>query len=367
MKNKAVIAFLFVLTTLCSAQNNIADSSNLIDPRLNETQNQFLNNQAEALLSQANEVFSQYPPSWPEPLARRSAFLLLDGVLHDVYAPQRPPVQSFLKTRLKKAADEIERVQITKGAQIWKLYNHSFVIRTKSVTLGFDLLSRKAAGADGFSIATDDMSRIIDQCDALFISHRHGDHAEEWVAQRFIDQGKPVVAPPEVWKDKPIYASITHLNREPHTVQSLSIQGGDKELSVVIYPGHQGDKIENNVSLVITPEGLSFSHMGDQFNENDFQWIDEVSNNHLVDVLMPNCWTRDIVRVATGFNPALIITGHENEMGHTIDHREPYWLTYQRRKGSERFGGREGVGYETPLIPMAWGESYFYQRENFSK
>ena len=366
MNKKFSIAGLLVLITIsCIAQNKKAGSSALIDTALNEIQNQFLNNQAEALLQQANEVFSKYPPDWPEPEARPSALMLLDGVLHDVYAPQRPPVQEFFKTRMRQAIEEIEQTEITEGARIWKLYDHGFVIRTKSTTLGFDLIRGESARAEGFPISQEYMDRLIKQCDVLFISHYHGDHAEEWVAQSFIDQGKPVVAPSQVWKGKPINKLITHLERVPHTLQALPVQGGLKKLKVVVYPGHQGENIENNVSLVITPEGLSFSHMGDQSNSNDFEWIDEVGNNHVVDVLMPNCWTTDIVRVANGFSPALIITGHENEMGHTIDHREPYWLTYQRREGSDRFGGQSDIGYDTPLILMTWGESYHYKRENF--
>ena len=367
MERIVAIAGLLVFFTLSSAQNNPTTPADLIDPALSEIQNQFLNNQAEALLNQANEVFSKDPPAWPEPAARHSALLLLDGVLHDVYAPLRPPVQIFLKTRLKKAVDEIEQTEIINGARIWKLYNHGFLIRTRSVTIGFDLISMKSAGIEGFSIEEDVISRLIDQCDVLFISHRHGDHAEEWIAQSFIDQGKPVVAPPEVWQDKSIHEQITHLEREPHTVQELPIQGGLQKLGVVVYPGHQGEDIQNNVHLVITPEGLAFSQMGDQSNSDDFEWIDEVNKNHSVDVLLPNCWTTDIVRVARGFNPALIITGHENEMGHTIDHREPYWLTYQRREGSDRFGGSSDIGYDHPLILMTWGESYHYKKETFSK
>jgi len=360
------IAGLLVLITIsCKAQNNQAQSPVLIDTTLNEVQNQFMNNQAEALLKQASVVFSDFPPDWPEPAARRSALLLLDGVLHDVYAPQRPPVQEFYKTRMWKAIEEIEQMEISDGAHIWKLYDHGFVIRTKTVTMGFDLIRGKSARAEGFPISEDIMDRLIKQCDVLFISHYHGDHAEEWVAQTFIDQGKPVVAPPGLWKNQSINQSITHLERVPHTIQTLPVQGGKQILEVIVYPGHQGENIENNVSLVKTPEGLSFSHMGDQSNPNDFEWIDEVGNNHVVDVLMPNCWTTDIVRVAKGFNPALIITGHENEMGHTIDHREPYWLTYQRQEGSDRFGGSSEVGYDTPLILMTWGESYHYKRENF--
>ncbi len=367
--NKILLtASLIVLISIgCFAQKDKIGSSVLIDTTLNEIQNQFVNNQAEALLSQANEVFANFPPAWPEPAARESALLLLDGVLHDVYAPQRPPVQLFFKNRMRDAIEEIEQTEVTNGARIWKLYDHGFVVRTKTVTIGFDLIRGESARAEGFPISKDLMVRLIEQCDVHFISHRHRDHAEEWVAQSFIDQGKPVVAPPEVWSDKPIHKQITHMERVPHTLQKLPVQNGKQILKVVVYPGHQGESIENNVSLVITPEGLSFSQMGDQSNSSDFEWIDEVAKNHKVDVLMPNCWTTDIVRVAKGFNPALIITGHENEMGHTIDHREPYWLTYQRREGSDRFGGKKGVGYQHPLILMTWGESFHYTRKNFIK
>jgi L-ascorbate metabolism protein UlaG (beta-lactamase superfamily) len=306
-------------------------------------------------------VFSDQPPDRIETEVRRSALLLLDGVFHDVYAPYRKPVREFLKTRFACAVDEIERTEVSEGARIWKLYNHGFVIRTRSVTIAFDLISLKDAGIEGFSVEDEDMSRLIDQCDVLFISHYHSDHAEEPVARAFIGQGKPVVAPAGVWKDKSIHRQITHMEREAHTIQSLPVKHGKQNLSVVVYPGHQGPDIENNVILVITPEGLSFSQTGDQSNDDDFQWIDAIGSHHRVDVLMPNCWTTDIVRVARGFQPALIITGHENEMGHTIDHREPYWLTYQRRVGSERFGGTLGIGYDTPLILMTWGESCDYK------
>jgi hypothetical protein len=97
MKKILSIACLIAQIGLCSAQDNRQDSVGLIDPTLNEIQNQFLNNQADALLNQANEIYANFPPGWPESPARRSAFLLLDGVLHDEYAPLRPPVQDFSK------------------------------------------------------------------------------------------------------------------------------------------------------------------------------------------------------------------------------------------------------------------------------
>ena len=82
---------------------------------------------------------------------------------------------------------------------------------------------------------------------------------------------------------------------------------------------------------------------------DDFAWIDGVGNNHKVDVLIPNCWTTDPKRSAEGYNPKLIIPAHENELGHSIDHREAYALNYSRWN----------VPY--PTLFMTWGESFHYK------
>ena len=150
-KNLVIVCSLLLMTAGYTQQDQVANPD-LIDPALNETQNIFLNNQAEALLYQTGNILSDYPPGWPEPAPRRSALLLLDGVLHDVYAPQRPPVQNFFKTLIKKAIDEIEQTKIINGARIWKLYNHGFLVRTKSVTIGFDLVSGKSVRVEEFSM-----------------------------------------------------------------------------------------------------------------------------------------------------------------------------------------------------------------------
>ena len=60
---------------------------------------------------------------------------------------------------------------------------------------------------------------------------------------------------------------------------------------------------------------------------------------------MINCWTYKIKDIIEGFDPRYVITGHENEMGHTIDHREAFWLTFQEM---------EPINHD--YIVMAWGE-----------
>ncbi len=331
-----------------------------IDPHLDEKGDAYMNRQAAAFLGEVTQTLRQFPPQHPEPRERQLGLLLLDAVLHDPHAAQRPPVQTFFRNRIETAMAEMEAARITEGAQIWKLYNMGFVVRTKTVTLAFDLVSGRTAGSPDFELSSNVLARLARQCDVLFISHRHRDHAEESTAQMFLDQGKPVVAPPQVFADRPSHASLTHLKRAAHVTQSLRVQNGKQELKVVVYPGHQMAAVENNVVLVMTPEGLAFAHLGDQINEGDFMvdyaWIDEVGKHHRVDVLMPPCWTNEIFRIAKGFNPRLILPGHENELGHPVDDRVPFWgdaeflqLTYRELKGSP---------FHT--VVMTWGESIRY-------
>lgn len=332
------------------------------DPRLNDTQNAFLDRQADVQLDLVWAGLSRNPPSPVESIERKQALYLLDGILHDVHAPAREPVQRFFRERMEDAVNRMSETTVGSGAIVWKLYNHAFVIRTPSVTFAYDLVRGHSVGVDGFAVSNERMQQIVDRCDALFISHYHRDHADEWVAQAFLDAGKPVVAPPGIWSNRPIQSELTHLERAAHAVQSLPLADGIRSLKVVVYPGHQGDDIENNVTLVLTDEGMGFMQTGDQSNSDDFSWIDTVAEHHDVTVLMPNCWTTDIVRLVEGVDPRLVITGHENELGHTIDHREPYWLTYERKEGSERFGGSREVGYDHPLVVMTWGEGIAIER-----
>jgi L-ascorbate metabolism protein UlaG (beta-lactamase superfamily) len=258
-------------------------------------------------------------------------------------------VQEFFHRSIQRAVANIEQTQVKQGAAIWKLYNHAFVVRTATATIGFDLTRAHSAGVEEFALPDELMTRLVRQCDALFVSHYHRDHADEWVARQFLHLDKPVVAPESIWVGTEIHPQIRHLSRDADQVHSLPVQQGRRALEVVVYPGYQGTRIPNNVTLVITPEQLSFCHTGDQSNTESFAWIDKVKTRHRVDVLMPNCWTTDLIRMIRGMQPRLVITGHENELGHSIDHREANWRTYERLEGSQ-----------APWVLMTWGESYRY-------
>ena len=134
--------------------------------------NRFLDQQAIVLLGAVQEVLAQSPPTLPEPAARRPALLLLDAALHEADAPKRAPVQEFFHRRMAQAALEIEQTRVESGAVLWKLYDHAFVVRTRAVTLAFDLTRAHSAGVAAFALpdALADQSKILNSCKSTIIS-----------------------------------------------------------------------------------------------------------------------------------------------------------------------------------------------------
>ncbi len=328
------------------------------DPQLSQKDNDFLDRQAKVFLDSVKILLKQFPPTpFPEKRERSMAKLLMDAVFHEKFAAFRKPAQDFFHAQAGEVISSLKRTKIDKGAMVWKLYNMGFIVRTKSVTLAFDLVSGSTPGSPDFALSEPETADIVSQCDALFISHRHADHAEKSVVTQFLRQGKPVYGPEQVFATDSIGSKIIHPERNSDRVQLLKLPR-DITLKAVFFPGHQMQATENMVSLIITPEWLSFAHLGDQINENDFmkdyEWIDQVAKKYKVDLLMTNCWTNDILRIVKGFNPRLVFPGHELELGHTVWDRVPFWgddeyleLNYNQLKTSVY-----------PVVVLVWGEGY---------
>jgi L-ascorbate metabolism protein UlaG (beta-lactamase superfamily) len=364
---------LFYLIILClasiafvsqsAAQSNNPDVAvGTPDPQLSQWDNDYLDRQAAVFLDSVKAVLAKYPPVLKEGKERSYAKLLMDAVFHEKYAAFRKPAQDFFHSQTARIISELEQIKVKTGARIWKVYDMGFIVRTKTVTIAFDLVSGATSRSKDFALDEAELSRLVDQCDVLFISHKHADHAEKSVAERFLQSGKPVVSNTQVLTNDSVFAQIQHPERIAEKVHRIKLSG-DRVLDAIIYPGHQGKTIDNNVTLVTTPDGISVAHTGDELNEGDFmvdyEWIDQVAKRHKVDILMPNAWTMDILRIAKGFDPKLILPGHEIELGHTVWDRLPYWgddaylgLTYSQLKKSKY-----------PVVALIWGESIAYTKQ----
>lgn len=310
-------------------------------------QDVYLASQSEKTFQLVNEILSlkENQPSAKSPtLARKSALFLLDGVLHDTRLDGIPAITKFIEGRYEKMLEDM-KMPVKKGLKIYKLYNDGFVVKSKSVTVAYDLYRGVAMKETPTLVSDEVMRKIVDLCDIMFLSHNHGDHVDQAVVQMFTDSGKPVVAPTNVLKDN---EKVTHVREEQIVNKNYMANGS--ELRVTILPGHQ-DKMMNNIYVVTTPEGYTFAQTGDQWNKEDFLWLKGVrSQIPSMDVMLINCWAYNLPETIDGFSPKMVITGHENELGHTIDHREAYWLSYDKLAKVRQSN-----------CLMTWGECYWYR------
>lgn len=366
---------LAVVLLAATAQGQSGEKAGAINTGMGKGDDAFISRQSDFFLREADAALKANAPT-PQPSRERLlALYLLDAVMHDTHAPNRPELQRFYHGRMEEMAAALEKSSVKEGLAVWQLYNHGFIVRSASRTVAFDMHrgperfrwdgpnGRANVPSPDFPLSAAVIERLARQCDVLFVSHPHADHVDPLVIETFLKQGKPVVAPDEVLKESPLHGQITHLAREAHRKQTLALAEG-KSLDVVIYPGqqYQDGGPPNNVALVLFPEGLSAAHNGDEINDpypayqEDFQWIDAVHDHFKVDLFLTNCWANDIFRMIRGLAPKLTVLGHHNELGHQMNDREPYW-------GDEKFlslniGEAQAAG--NPVLNMAWGESYLY-------
>jgi L-ascorbate metabolism protein UlaG (beta-lactamase superfamily) len=354
-----LLLFLFFAVPEAKAQKyDKKQGSGKPDPELSQKDNDYIDRQDQVFLDTVQSILSKYPPVVHDNFRRTAAKMLMDAVFHDHFTAFRKPVQQFFHARIDQVIQELENTKVEKGVRIWKIYDMGFIARTKTVTLAFDLVTGITSESPDFAMNPDEVDRIAKQCDALLISHRHEDHADIQMAQKFVDLGLPVLTTEETWPNEPIHSRIIHPERNAEKLQHLKLK--NYTLDLFVFPGHQLTSAINNVYLVKTPEGITLAHDGDQINEGDmmtdWDWIDQVHKNHHVDVLMTNAWTTDIFRIVRGFNPKLVLPGHEIELGHTVWDRLPYWgddeylgLNYAELKKSKY-----------PVVVTVWGESYHF-------
>ena len=305
----------------------------------------YLQDQASIIIKEAYNVFAAYPPGTTVGSERKLALSALDALFHDTRLDNGTAFMAYMDRIISNIITELPKNKPT-GSEIrfFRFYNHGFIVQTPAVTVGIDLV--RGGRADNPFISEPLMRSIVEQCDILFITHRHGDHTDLSVVNMFCEQGKNVIVPEAIGQDMAPQIRVirgTDLIRE-----IIQIPAKSTSLTVHVYPGRQGNLL-NNVYTITLPGGQTIMHTGDQDYSDDL--VAKISSNVKVDVLLVQCWMLPMDKFVSGINPALVIPGHENEMLHTIDHREAYWLTFRRMSA-----------VKVPYVVMAWGESYVVGR-----
>jgi len=308
----------------------------------------YLQDQASVIIENAYKVLAAYPPTTISGNERKLALFSLDALFHDTRLDNSTAFLKFMDRITSNIASELSKDKPSGNEmRFFRFYNHGFIIQTSSVTVGIDLV--RGGRLDKPFISESLMRSIVDQCDILFLTHRHGDHTDFSVAKMFCEQGKKVIVPEIMYNELSSCLKVVRGTDFIH--ETIRLTKNNIELNVFVYPGKQGN-ILNNVYMITLPEGKTIVHTGDQEFSDDL--ISKISNNKKVDVLLVQCWMLPMEKFVSGIKPVLVILGHENEMLHSIDHRESYWLTFRRM-----------TGVKEPYIVMAWGEKYDFGEKLF--
>ncbi len=292
-----------------------------------------------------DQILNENPPTTNLSLIRKSALFNMDAILHDPRLDNNEVLYEFLDIRIKKINEALKK-PVGEGLMIYKLYNDAFIIRTKSVTVAFDLF--RGGRANEKPLISDALiNEIVNQCDIMFVTHAHGDHADKVVADMFTKTGKKIIVPTGLWEG--VSPNIRQLRSDQILDEKIEL-GKNKVLQVKIIPGHQG-ALANNIYVVTTPEGFTVAHTGDHDTKADFDMIAKIKGRPSVDVLFTTCWFIPLEELVNLFDPQLLITGHENELNHSIDHRESYWLNDVR-----------AAKVNQKKVFMTWGEAFRYSK-----
>ena len=283
-------------------------------------------------------------------LARRDIMLLLDFPLHADNRHKDAP------EALKKAFDvtsESYRAQARSRAlellsqpgpsqagllQVIKIYNSGMILRTSNHTIAVDI---KWEGDEEGAAA------LAEAADIFFLSHPHGDHFSKVMIKALSAAGKPAILPSDVVQDVQWDGKQVIFEERLQPFEEAGIE-------ICVVTGHQVG-LPNN-AYMLDFDGWRVMLPG----ENDeFESYEAFAAMDAPDLILEPSWNRiditfDIVSRMNGYDCDAVsfIPAHENELNHTVDHRESYRELFSRE---DRLGGPDASYPKVYLLDIGEG------------
>ncbi|MFQ6064577.1 MAG: MBL fold metallo-hydrolase [Candidatus Bathyarchaeia archaeon] len=270
----------------------------------------------------------------------------------------------LIRARVQSMLREINETTVDSGAIVWRIYNEGFIVKTRNLTLGFDIAC---------TWLCPEIAGIADHADLLFMSHRHGDHADiEGLKRASLRGVKTVIPEPDL--EEPAWY-VTQLQQNASQLVPASVEQPINVSGVQVRAFLTPHGITNYAYLVELPDGLRILHTGDTEHFSDLTWIDDLANEQQIDIAFLKAGSlTDIPREAikipilarrheklplgrpfseTALKPKIIVPMHENELGHGFAwiSTSNLHLAYQQLD--------ELNSSTTQIVVLAWGQSIF--------
>lgn len=343
MKSRHIVFALLASVMLPCGVN--AQNKFITNPRYGQDAATFLTTQGWQTLNMIRNTLHNNPPcDLRHSEARKMALFAFDGIIHNKFYDKSECLSWFINTGVKEEIDSLAK-PVEKGLLVCKVYNDGYVIKSPSTTIAFDL-----CGREGTIVKDTLLRKLVDCSDALFISHHHSDHADSLVIREFLAKGKPVITAENMFPED---QRIIHIENDVNTSKKIKLRNG-KKISFTCLPGHQNVTQTSWVqclhNVVTFPEGYTVAHIGDQAHNEDMPWIQKAKESiPRVDLMFVTAWMGNAQNIVNGYDPKIVFTGHENEMGHPIETRIPFWYAYHQYNKLRQ-----------PVLVMGWTEMFHY-------
>ncbi|HEX9934071.1 MAG TPA: sugar-binding protein, partial [bacterium] len=294
-------------------------------------------------LEQIHDSLLENPPNTGNPVLREQAILDLDDILKSDSSRTSQMVSMFYTSMIEKVNNEI-KANVVKGASVWMMYNHGYIVKTPTVTFAFDLV-------DGYSSWSRQLpADLLKRIKVLFISHNHGDHYDASVVNAIINNGGYVVVPSE-------NSYLGNVGMSPG--QALTLSG----LDIHAYNGLHGE-MPSRIYEVNCPNGLRILFTGDNQTSETLPQVEDI------DVLFLNAWVNDsgvgtpvagMRNSLAKLKPKMMIPGHIQELGHDYKPGDPTGrVIYQWAFEVD------DVPVDSKVQVMAWGERFIIEGADVS-
>lgn len=327
---------------------------------------------------------------------RERGLRIIDYPLHvDNYDPKRSTLEdkrTFIEVIREYCAGARDRVfkevaaaKVPKGSlRLWRIYNMGYIMKGPEHTVAIDITARPEFYiVDGNRYIPEtnkvvwsaaDWKKLAELADMIFVTHPHGDHYNRAGIAAFVAAGKPVVVPCDLLEYVPgrpakkgpdgkyvverdnitkaaCCVKLTKDNLEPVDVGGVKVRN---------FLGNQGKDTPCNVYL-LDIDGVLVADNGDNYDLGKERMLAKCPP---ADVIIASTWNKvqEMVKscaAAPGFDreKSVLLPSHENELGHSVNHRESYWEMYTQK---DRLGDRK---FPWPRVhPLAYGESFTFKK-----
>lgn len=289
------------------------------------------------------------PPSADNRKIREKILGLLDYPIHVNNYDKNADVkmlQSFYSSTseyLMRAKEQMMSFISTPGSEgleIFKFYNMGFVIKNGDKTIGIDITDKQGLPEQYIIWSQEDYSTIASALDILFLTHPHSDHYSITLLQAMLSAGKTIVLPCKM-EGLNLDKAGECVVLDKTMAEPMEICG----IKVLALCGNQGENIPCNIYL-LDIDGRRIVHNGDNYDRS----IEALLANHSpAEVIIASSWNKvqSILSYAMSKDVRQIfIPAHENELCHSVDHRESYRELFTRE---DRLGNKD-FQYPTTIL-----------------